>query len=94
MSNFDIKYYDEDNSYSFVLHKIQITGLFSWYVNRRINEKIGFVLIAGELDVDDTDVIYAAKKQLATLCSCFAQLSHKALTVFQINAKTEVCYLL
>jgi hypothetical protein len=47
------------------------------------------VLLVGDLDAEDPDV-HAARQKMATLSSCFAQLAHKAQTVFQNSAKVEV----
>jgi hypothetical protein len=47
-------------------------------------------LLVGDLDVEDSDVVYSARQKMATLSSCFAQLTHKAQTVFQNSAKVEV----
>jgi hypothetical protein len=49
-------------------------------------------LFVGDLDSDETVMVYAARQKMATLSSCFAQLTHKAQTVFQNSAKVEVSY--
>ncbi|KAK7078786.1 hypothetical protein SK128_005985 [Halocaridina rubra] len=49
-------------------------------------------LLIGEVDhfdIDDTDFQGPARSRLEALSSCFAQLTHKAQTVFQANAKLE-----
>ncbi|CAL4215358.1 unnamed protein product, partial [Meganyctiphanes norvegica] len=49
-------------------------------------------IIIGEVDtydVDETDFVPAARIRLEALSSCFAQLIHKAQTIFQTNAKLE-----
>jgi hypothetical protein len=51
---------------------------------------INNLLLAGDLDAEDSDVVYSARQKMATLSSCFAQLTHKAQTVFQNSAKVEV----
>ncbi|XP_077287065.1 uncharacterized protein LOC143911837 [Arctopsyche grandis] len=43
----------------------------------------------GEIDADDPEVAYAIRQKMAALSSCFAQLSHKAQTIFQNSAKVE-----
>jgi hypothetical protein len=48
------------------------------------------MLFVGDLDSDETVMVYAARQKMATLSSCFAQLTHKAQTVFQNSAKVEV----
>jgi hypothetical protein len=47
-------------------------------------------LFAGDLDPGEADMVYTARQKMATLSSCFAQLTHKAQTVFQNSAKVEV----
>ncbi|CAH2107567.1 unnamed protein product [Euphydryas editha] len=44
-----------------------------------------------ELETEDPEVVFASRQKIATLSSCFAQLTHKALTIFQNSAKLEVC---
>ena len=51
---------------------------------------INNLLLAGDLDGEDSDVVYSARQKMATLSSCFAQLTHKAQTIFQNSAKVEV----
>lgn len=48
------------------------------------------ILLVGDLDAEDPDMVHAAHQKMATLSSCFAQLTHKAQTVFQNSAKVEV----
>jgi hypothetical protein len=48
------------------------------------------LLFVGDLDSDETVMVYAARQKMAALSSCFAQLTHKAQTVFQNSAKVEV----
>ncbi|KPI98013.1 Golgi-associated PDZ and coiled-coil motif-containing protein [Papilio xuthus] len=43
-----------------------------------------------DLETEEPDVAFAARQKIATLSSCFAQLTHKALTIFQNSAKLEV----
>lgn len=50
------------------------------------------MFLTGDLDGDETEILHLIRKKLATMCSCFSQLSHKALTIFQINCKAEVKY--
>lgn len=50
--------------------------------------KLEFLL--GDLDGEEPDLVYSARQKLAGLSSCFAQLTHKAQTIFQNSAKTEV----
>jgi hypothetical protein len=47
-------------------------------------------MLAGDLDSGESDMVYTAHQKMATLSSCFAQLTHKAQTVFQNSAKVEV----
>lgn len=46
--------------------------------------------VSGDLDGEEPDFVYAARQKLAGLSSCFAQLTHKAQTIFQNSAKIEV----
>ncbi|XP_069674241.1 uncharacterized protein [Periplaneta americana] len=46
-------------------------------------------ILIGDLDAEDPDVVYTARQKMATLSSCFAQLTHKAQTIFQNSAKVE-----
>ena len=55
-----------------------------------VSNFINNLLLAGDLDAEDSDVVYSARQKMATLSSCFAQLTHKAQTVFQNSAKVEV----
>lgn len=49
-----------------------------------------FLLILGEIESDEANVVFNVRQKLCTLGSCFAQLSHKAQTIFQNSAKLEV----
>jgi hypothetical protein len=51
---------------------------------------INNLLLVGDLDAEESDVVYSARQKMTTLSSCFAQLTHKAQTVFQNSAKVEV----
>ncbi|XP_072940737.1 uncharacterized protein [Epargyreus clarus] len=42
-----------------------------------------------DLDTEDGVLTFGARQKIATLSSCFAQLTHKALTIFQHSAKLE-----
>ncbi|XP_047986368.1 Golgi-associated PDZ and coiled-coil motif-containing protein-like [Leguminivora glycinivorella] len=42
-----------------------------------------------DLDSEESESVFAARQKIATLSSCFAQLTHKALTIFQNSAKLE-----
>ncbi|KAL4649131.1 Golgi-associated PDZ and coiled-coil motif-containing protein isoform X1 [Arapaima gigas] len=46
-------------------------------------------LLLGEVDPDQADITYEGRQKMTSLSSCFAQLSHKAQTVFQMNHKLE-----
>ncbi|CAH1133356.1 unnamed protein product [Ceutorhynchus assimilis] len=46
-------------------------------------------LALGEIEVEETNAVFNARQRLCTLGSCFAQLSHKAQTIFQNSAKVE-----
>ena len=53
----------------------------------------GFVdldILFGEVDPDQSEITYQGRQKLTALSSAFAQLAHKAQTVFQANAKLEV----
>lgn len=47
-------------------------------------------LLLGEIDPDQADITYEGRQKMTSLSSCFAQLCHKAQTVFQLNHKLEV----
>lgn len=47
-------------------------------------------LLLGEIDPDQVDITYEGRQKMTSLSSCFAQLCHKAQTVFQLNHKLEV----
>ncbi|KAK6641834.1 hypothetical protein RUM44_013552 [Polyplax serrata] len=47
-------------------------------------------LLIGDLDGEEPDFVHSARQKLAGLSSCFAQLTHKAQTIFQNSAKVEV----
>nr|XP_034824823.1 Golgi-associated PDZ and coiled-coil motif-containing protein-like [Maniola hyperantus] len=42
-----------------------------------------------ELETEEPDVVFSARQKITSLSSCFAQLTHKALTIFQSSAKLE-----
>lgn len=46
-------------------------------------------LTIGELESEEPDVVFNVRQKLCTLSSCFAQLTHKAQTIFQNSAKIE-----
>lgn len=41
------------------------------------------------MESEELELVYPARQKMATLSSCFAQLTHKAQTVFQNSAKVE-----
>ncbi|KAG5900146.1 hypothetical protein JTB14_012819 [Gonioctena quinquepunctata] len=47
-------------------------------------------LSVGELESEEPNVVFNVRQKLCTLSSCFAQLTHKAQTIFQNSAKLEV----
>lgn len=47
-------------------------------------------LLLGEIDPDQADITYEGRQKMTSLSSCFAQLCHKAQTIFQLNHKVEV----
>ncbi|XP_023652970.1 Golgi-associated PDZ and coiled-coil motif-containing protein isoform X2 [Paramormyrops kingsleyae] len=46
-------------------------------------------LLLGEIDPDQADITYEGRQKMTSLSSCFAQLCHKAQTIFQMNHKLE-----
>ncbi|XP_029607946.1 Golgi-associated PDZ and coiled-coil motif-containing protein isoform X1 [Salmo trutta] len=46
-------------------------------------------LLLGEIDPDQADLTYEGRQKMTSLSSCFAQLCHKAQTIFQLNHKVE-----
>ena len=49
-------------------------------------------LLLGEIDPDQYELMLDSRQKMTALSSAFAQLSHKAQTIFQYNAKLEVRY--
>ena len=53
-------------------------------------------ILLGEIDPDQSEITYDGRQKMTQLSSTFAQLVHKAQTIFQGNAKLEVrfrfCY--
>ena len=47
-------------------------------------------LLLGEIDPDQCEITYEGRQKMTALSASFAQLCHKAQTVFQSNAKLEV----
>ncbi|ESN92053.1 hypothetical protein HELRODRAFT_181830 [Helobdella robusta] len=46
-------------------------------------------LLLGDVDPDQCDITYDGRQKMTALSAAFAQLSHKAQTIFQSNAKLE-----
>uniref|UniRef100_T1IY45 Golgi-associated PDZ and coiled-coil motif-containing protein n=1 Tax=Strigamia maritima TaxID=126957 RepID=T1IY45_STRMM len=46
-------------------------------------------LLLGDIDADQCEITYDGRQRMTTLSTSFAQLSHKAQTIFQNNAKLE-----
>ena len=46
----------------------------------------------GDIDPDQCDITFDARQKMTGLSAAFAQLSHKAQTIFQSNAKLEVLF--
>jgi len=47
-------------------------------------------LLLGEIDPDQCELTYDGRQKMTALSAAFAQLCHKAQTIFQSNAKLEV----
>jgi len=47
-------------------------------------------LLLGEIDPDQCELTYEGRQKMTALSAAFAQLCHKAQTIFQSNAKVEV----
>ena len=47
-------------------------------------------LLFGEIDQDQAEITDEGRAKMTVLSSCFAQLTHKAQTISQANAKLEV----
>lgn len=47
-------------------------------------------LLLGEVDPDQCELTYDGRQKMTALSAAFAQLCHKAQTIFQTNAKLEV----
>jgi hypothetical protein len=48
-------------------------------------------LLLGEIDQDQLEITDDGRAKMTILNACFAQLTHKAQTIAQVNAKLEVC---
>ncbi|VDM98104.1 unnamed protein product [Thelazia callipaeda] len=46
-------------------------------------------LLLGEIDVDQADIMFESRQKMTALSSAFAQLVHKAQTIFQCNLRQE-----
>uniref|UniRef100_A0A1I7YMG9 Golgi-associated PDZ and coiled-coil motif-containing protein n=1 Tax=Steinernema glaseri TaxID=37863 RepID=A0A1I7YMG9_9BILA len=46
-------------------------------------------LLLGEIDSDQADITYESRQKMTALSACFAQLVHKAQTIFQNNTRCE-----
>lgn len=69
------------------------TSTFVWLETLEKEFDKAFVdldLLLGEVDSDQADITYEGRQKMTALSSAFAQLVHKAQTVFQNNAKYEV----
>jgi golgi-associated PDZ and coiled-coil motif-containing protein len=51
-------------------------------------------LILNDFDSDQFDLIDACREKMQEMSSAWAQLVHKSQTIFQVNCKLEVKYLL
>jgi hypothetical protein len=51
-------------------------------------------LLLGEIDQDQIELTDDGRAKMSILSSCFAQLAHKAQTIFQVNGKLEVIKLI
>jgi hypothetical protein len=49
-------------------------------------------ILLGEIDPDQSEITYDGRQKMTQLSSTFAQLVHKAQTIFQGNAKLEVSF--
>ena len=47
-------------------------------------------ILLSDIDPDQSEITDEGRSKMAALSSCFAQLAHKAQTIFQANAKLEV----
>lgn len=54
---------------------------------------VSLFLSKGDMESEELELVYPARQKMATLSSCFAQLTHKAQTVFQNSAKVEVSHM-
>jgi hypothetical protein len=61
---------------------------YARFINLTKNEYFPYVLAV--MEIEDSDYLYRARQRMSTLSSCFAQLTHKAQTIFQNSAKVEV----
>ena len=47
-------------------------------------------LLLGEIDPDQCEITYEGRQKMTALSAAFAQLCHKAQTIFESNGKLEV----
>ena len=47
-------------------------------------------LLLGEVDPDQCEITYEGRQKMTALSAAFAQLCHKAQTIFESNGKLEV----
>ena len=50
-------------------------------------------LLLGEIDPDQCEITFEGRQKMTALSAAFAQLCHKAQTIFQSNAKLEVWFI-
>ena len=72
---------------------MSVTTMFRWLDLLEKEFDKGFVeldILLGEIDIDQYEITQDGRQRMTALSSSFAQLAHKAQTIFQANAKLEV----
>lgn len=72
---------------------MSVTTMFRWLDLLEKEFDKGFVeldILLGEIDIDQFEITQDGRQRMTALSSSFAQLAHKAQTIFQANAKLEV----
>ena len=71
-----------------------MTSLFAWLevIEKEFDKAfVDLDLILGDIDSEQIELTYDGRQKMTALSAAFAQLCHKSQTIFQMNAKLEVC---
>ena len=79
---------------SYALSKMAVAvSMFRWLdlLEKEFDKTfVDLDILLGEIDPDQSEITYDGRQKMTQLSSSFAQLVHKAQTIFQGNAKLEV----